>query len=166
MQPKTEPPVVSGTGHRPDKLGGYEFNAPKRIWIRKEVQKLIELLEPQYCISGMALGFDQDLAMVCVEMQVPFVAAVPFEGQEFSWPRASQEFYRELLSYAYCKYVVCGGGYSPHKMQLRNQWMVDNCDVLIAAWDGSRGGTYNCVEYAMEVKRTIARINPSHFTRN
>jgi len=112
----------------------------------------------------MALGVDQDFAFTCVEMQIPFIAAVPFLGQESTWPRESQEFYRELLAHAYCQYVVTGGGYSAHKMDRRNRWMVDNCDILIAVWDGSRGGTYNCVEYAEQVRRPIHRINPRHFS--
>lgn len=44
--------------------------------------------------------------------------------------------------------VVCGGGYSPEKMQRRNAWMVDHCDFLLACWDGSPGGTGNCMAYA------------------
>lgn len=111
----------------------------------------------------MALGVDQDFAYVCVEKSIPFIAAIPFVGQESTWPIPSQEFYKELLSYAYCTYVVCQGAYSPHKMHLRNKWMVDNCDVLIAVWDGSNGGTRNCVEYADEVGRTMSRINPNRY---
>lgn len=114
----------------------------------------------------MALGVDQDFAFVCTEMKIPWVAAIPFVGQESQWPRTSQEFYKELLSYAYCTFVVTGGGYSPHKMQRRNQWMVDNCDLLVAVWDGTNGGTGNCVEYAQSVNREIYRISPRHFGRS
>ncbi len=160
-----DPPVIAGTGHRPEKIGGYEFEAPQRVWIRGQITDRLNCYRPQYCISGMALGFDQDLAMVCVEMRIPFIAAIPFEGQEYNWPSPSQAFYRELLSHAYCVYVVTPGGYSAHKMQRRNEWMVDNCDILIACWDGTRGGTYNCVEYAAHVKRRIDRISPRHFFR-
>lgn len=161
-----EAPVVSATGHRPDKIGGYDFYNPQRVWIRRRIKQILSGLCPQYCISGMALGVDQDFAVVCIELGIPFIAAVPFIGQERNWPAKSQEFYRELLRYAFCQYVVTGGGYSARKMQLRNQWMVDNCDILIAVWDGTPGGTGNCVWYADEiVKRTIERINPKHFFR-
>jgi uncharacterized phage-like protein YoqJ len=33
-------------------------------------------------------------------------------------------------------------------MQRRNEWMVDRADKLVALWDGSWGGTFNCIEYA------------------
>jgi uncharacterized phage-like protein YoqJ len=37
--------------------------------------------------------------------------------------------------------------------QLRNEFMVDAADVLAAFFDGSRGGTFNCVQYARSVGR-------------
>lgn len=114
----------------------------------------------------MALGVDQDFAFVCAEMQIPFVAAIPFIGQESRWPVPSQDFYRELMTYAYCRFVVTPGGYSAFKMHLRNKWMVDNCTLLIAVWDGTQGGTHHCVEYAATANyRPIHLINPRHFDR-
>ncbi len=38
--------------------------------------------------------------------------------------------------------------------------MVNNCDMLIAVWDGSDGGTANCVKYAQSKGVDIRIINP------
>ena len=46
-------------------------------------------------------------------------------------------------------------------MQKRNEEMVDRCDLLIGVWDGSKGGTYNCINYAIDHGREIVRINPT-----
>ncbi len=35
--------------------------------------------------------------------------------------------------------------------ELRNQYMVDSADVVIACWNGSPGGTKNCIKYAEKV---------------
>jgi uncharacterized phage-like protein YoqJ len=43
-------------------------------------------------------------------------------------------------------------------LQKRNEWMVDHCDLLIAVWDGSEGGTANCVRYARHHERQIKRL--------
>lgn len=43
-------------------------------------------------------------------------------------------------------------------MQLRNKWMVDKSDIVIAVWDGSEGGTNNCVQYATENKKRIINL--------
>ena len=47
------------------------------------------------------------------------------------------------------------------RMQARNQWMVDHCQLLIAVFDGSPGGTKNCVDYALRVRREIRLIDPT-----
>ena len=54
------------------------------------------------------------------------------------------------------------GGYSVFKMQLRNEWMVDHCDKLIAIFnqDETSGGTFNCVQYARSKNKDIIFINP------
>lgn len=149
--------TVAFTGHRPDKLGGYDAHNPTRGRLAHALTAHLFTLAAEHngltCISGMALGFDQLAAGVCVQIGIPFIAAVPFEGQEAIWPASSQASYRELLAKAAKVVVVCRGGYSPHKMQLRNQWMVSNCDLLVAAWDGSPGGTHNCIKYAERVGR-------------
>jgi uncharacterized phage-like protein YoqJ len=89
------------------------------------------------------------------------IAAIPFLGQETAWPAISVDLYNSLLTEPKIeRYYVCEPGYHPQKMQIRNEWMVDNCDKLIAIWDGSKGGTGNCVRYAKKAGREIIRINP------
>lgn len=44
--------------------------------------------------------------------------------------------------------VVSDGEYAVWKMQTRNEAMVDAADELWALWDGSSGGTKNCIDYA------------------
>jgi len=52
--------------------------------------------------------------------------------------------------------------YSIDKMQKRNEWMVDNCDLLIAVWNEDKsGGTYNCIQYAKSVNKEVIYVNPT-----
>jgi uncharacterized phage-like protein YoqJ len=106
----------------------------------------------------MALGWDMALAEAAVELGIPFVAAVPFEGQESAWPPASQVDYRNLLGMASEVKIVCPGKYAAYKMQVRNQWMTNNCDLLLVLWDGSPGGTGNCVRYAEKIGRPMINL--------
>lgn len=157
--------IVAATGHRPEKIGGYEWDAPQRVWVRKRIERALIDLNATRAISGMALGVDQDFAYVCIELAIPFTAAIPFVNQECRWPASSQRFYDWLLERADDVVVVSKGDYAAYKMQVRNEWMVDHCDVLLAVWDGSNGGTGNCVTYAMRpsINRRIERINPMDF---
>lgn len=154
--------IVAFTGHRPNKLpGGYDIRSPKYDPLKNEMRRILTEIKPEKAISGMALGVDTIAAHICVELGIPFIAAIPFEGQEKAWPQASQADYRFLITLAKERVVVCEGGYAAWKMQKRNEWMCDNCDKLIAVWDGSSGGTGNCVGYAEKIGKEIIRIHPT-----
>jgi uncharacterized phage-like protein YoqJ len=157
---KSDKRTVAFTGHRPNRLGGYRI--PNATWtaVTREIRRALEDVNPTEAISGMALGVDQWAAQICIDMNIPFIAAVPFEGQESVWPEESKKTYKNLLDKAQRIVVVCEGKYAAWKMQKRNEWMVDNSDVLIAVWDGESGGTANCVAYAESVGKKIVRISP------
>ena len=148
--------IICGTGHRPDKLGGYGMAAGVKL-----VNLAVDWLEenkPTKVISGMALGWDYALAAAAFDLDIPFIAAVPFKGQEKMWPKLSQDNYNVLLRAADEVIYVCEEGYAPWKMQVRNQWMVDNCDTVLALWDGKAGGTGNCIAYAKKVGKPIINL--------
>ena len=151
--------VIAVTGHRPDKLPdrqtGYKTPNPYYDLVVKGLVDAFEKFQPDYVLTGMAIGVDQWAAEICVNMDIPFVAALPFAGQEGKWPPHSQAKYHLLLSKAHTRYVICEGGYEGWKMQRRNEWMVDSCHQVVAVWNGSPGGTANCVAYATGVGKPI-----------
>lgn len=152
--------IVAFTGHRPDKLGGYKLPNPTYIKVCQQIEAELTALKPDKVISGMALGVDQWAAFIAHKLKIPFVAAIPFINQECKWPKESQKIYHQLLQLASEQVIVSPGGYTAAKMQVRNCWMVDQCNKLIAIWDGSEGGTGNCVNYAKSVKKEIIFIDP------
>jgi len=90
---------LAGTGHRPDKLGGWDVPAAHGRVIDLGLA-VLEQLEPSEVMSGMACGWDMALAEAAVMKGVPFVAAIPFEGQESRWSSFYQKQYRRLLGEA------------------------------------------------------------------
>lgn len=152
--------TVAFTGHRPDKIGGYKIPNPLFDKITKAMKLSLLALKPDIVISGMALGVDQWAAQIAIDLGIPFIAATPCDNQMIMWPQEPRERYEELISKAHEVVCVSPGPYAPWKMQKRNEWMVDNCDALIAVWDRSSGGTANCIKYAMNKKKWIADINP------
>ena len=155
---------VCVTGHRPAKIGGYDEEDPGRVWVKNALSEVVDTLRPNYGYTGMALGVDQDFARVCVDKGIPFTAVVPFPEQAERWPSSSQFIYWDLLKQAKDRITVCDPGYAAWKLQRRNEWMVDEIGddgVVIAVWDGSNGGTANCVRYARHSQRRIVRINPA-----
>jgi uncharacterized phage-like protein YoqJ len=151
--------IVAGTGHRPDKLGGYGLINPVRQAIIRELYELLKAWQPVHVISGMALGFDQWLAEVAIELKIPLVAAIPFKDFDALWPAASRKHYENLMAQADGTMIVCSGGYSAMKMQMRNEWMMNRATHIVSAFDGSQGGTANTLAVARALRRPIALLS-------
>ena len=143
--------IIAGTGHRPNKLGGYGDVAEERL--SQFALTELRALQPDVLISGMALGWDQAIANAALTLGIPLHCYVPFEGHPNLWPPRSQRRYARILSRAALVRVCSPGGFMPTKMQFRNRCMVDDCTMLLALWNGSDGGTANCVAYARSVGR-------------
>jgi uncharacterized phage-like protein YoqJ len=150
--------ICAFTGHRPDKLGGWDPLHPVVGRIRKGIRDALAREWPLYAICGMALGVDTWAAETCVEMGIPFIAALPCDDMDAKWPLPSCQRLERLLEKAREVIVVSPGPYQPWKMQRRNEWMVDHCTRLYSVFDGSSGGTYNCLEYAAQVGREVKEI--------
>lgn len=151
--------IIAGTGHRPDKLGGYtEANFERLVTI---AEKWLKGLKATKVISGMALGWDQALAQAAINLEIPLIAAIPFTNQAEVWSDKSKVYYQDLLNKVQEIVNVSGmDEYSVEYMQKRNEWMVDNCDILLAMFDESSGGTKNCVQYAeLQNKRIVNVFN-------
>lgn len=147
---------VAGTGHRPDKLGGYSDEAFNHLV--EIAENCFKQIKPSEVISGMALGWDMAMAQAAINMNIPLIAAVPFIGQEKMWPKKSQDKFNNMLKIASEVIIVSEGGYERDKMQIRNIWMVNNCDLVIAMHDGSTGGTNNCVKYATKMGKKMVNL--------
>lgn len=152
--------IICGTGHRPDKLGGYGKDAADKC-----VDLAIDYLKnqrPDVVISGMALGWDQALAIATLLENIELWAYIPFEGQEKVWPAQSKNLYKYILDRTSHIHIVCPGHYAPWKMQERNKAMVDNADLVLALWNGSSGGTKNCIDYAESKKKPVLNLWPQY----
>jgi hypothetical protein len=153
--------ILAGTGHRPNKLrigalDGYQPRVQTRLM--DLARAALRRRRPDLVISGMAIGWDTALAIAAVDVGIPFDAYVPFEGQESRWPPAARGVYRDLLRLARRTIIVSEAGYSPEAMQFRNERMVDDCDSLLALWNGTPGGTANCLRYADAVGRPYENL--------
>lgn len=147
--------VVAITGHRPGKIFSY---AEAEYELVRFYVSLFERHRPKEILSGMALGADMAAAEAATVLSIPWHAQIPCDNQECRWPAASQQRYRQLLTYAASQVIVTPGPYNSYCMQARNKHMVDNCQIVLAIWDGSAGGTGNCVVYARQQKRPVINV--------
>lgn len=138
--------IIAATGHRPNRLGGFTIEVQAGLGMLALAH--LTKIKPAAVISGMALGWDTAVAEAALMLGLPLTCAVPFKGQEEKWPPEQQTMYRAILSKAREVETVNPGGFEFWKMHARNKWMVDRADHMLAIWDGSKGGTCRCIEYA------------------
>lgn len=156
------------TGHRPHKIGNPQH--PLRQWVVEQMRWHLNQLKPvvEQAVTGMAQGVDQDFAALCLELEIPYVAAVPFRGQDQFWSDRAREIYQKLLQGAAEVVFVREELDVPAAMALhdRNSWMVDyigDDGIVLAVFDGTKGGTAHAVSRAKDRGRTIVRVDPTRF---
>jgi uncharacterized phage-like protein YoqJ len=155
--------TIAATGHRPDKLGGWKAFETPEAWsklgefAKNEIERLGRPDHKKLGITGMAPGWDLAAGMGFMLLKIPYIAAIPFEGHADAYdPKTlTRVIYDLVLAGAADTVVTSPGGFENYKYQVRNRWMVDRATVMLALHDGTRGGTFNCVQYAREKHKPI-----------
>ena len=151
------------TGHRPNKLFGYNLSHPKWVKLKEIFKELLIQHECKEAISGMALGVDTIFALAVLELKesgndIKLHVVIPCLNQSCKWRENDQKLHQSIVDKADKVTYVSSQPYSRECMQKRNEFMVDNSDGVIAVWDGSPGGTANCVLYAKKVKKPVLAL--------
>ena len=88
------------------------------------------------------------------EFNVPLVCCLPYKRKKY------HPFEQYLMEDSWI-YMV-SEEYHKENYFIRDKYMVDNCDILLAIWDGIEfGGTYNTIEYAKQINRKILYLPQS-----
>ena len=145
------------TGHRENKLPwrGNEDD-PRCLRLKQLIADAVEAVYQggvRHYICGMANGCDfyfaeAVLALRAEHPDVTLEAAIPCEGQSARWSAAQRRRYDRIARE--CDYfTVIAQAYTPDCMLRRNRYMADSASVLIAAYNGSPGGTRSTLLYAI-----------------
>ncbi len=157
--------TIAVTGHRPNKLWGYDLN-------NEHYQRMKDLFKRELInrsatdvYTGMALGVDTVFALAVLELKaqdhvINLHCAIPCQNHSGKWFAESKKQYNAILAKADEVVIVTDQPYSPYLMQVRNQYMVDRSDEILAVWNGTAGGTANCVHYAQRIGKPATIIDP------
>lgn len=145
------------TGHRPAKLPwGYRETDPRCLELKKRIADAVMLAYEEgyrHFLCGMAQGCDLYFCEAVLSLrekypEITVEAAIPCPTQADAWPAAERRRYHDLVARCNMETMV-SDIYSPTCMQRRDRYMVDHAMLLIAAFDGTAGGTRYTVEYAL-----------------
>jgi len=148
------------TGHRPQKL-----SPTQNEWVAGELERVAVKLRDQngmqYGISGLALGADTAWGFATVFAWCELWAFLPFPQQADRWNDEQKQAWRELRGRA-AHEVIIAEEYSKAALFNRNTAMLNNADLVVAAYDpGQRAsGTGSAVAEAGHMGLPILHVNP------
>ena len=147
---------IAVTGHRNKRLRGCE--AQVATWLGEQIKELRLGTDKVECLCGGAEGADEIFAEVAAfgNLDVDLVFYLPCEGYRyFALEKYMDKAVRVVNIF---KKWTAGGDV------LRDRRLVDDCDVLLAVWDGIRvGGTWDTIKYAQENRKQIIFIDEKIF---
>ena len=131
------------TGYRPQKMPfGFNESDPRCIDFKRRVKETIQALYDmgyRHFISGGALGMDMFAAEAVLELRA----------------RHDRLFAQADIT------TATGHAYTRSAMFRRNHYLVDNADLLLAAYDGQPGGTAMTCELARRFDVPVMKIKPT-----
>ena len=168
MKSKSICKTCAFTGYRPSKMPwGYDETDARCVEFRFRLREALEYLIGQgYTdfLSGGALGFDQMAAEIVLSLRekypwVRLVMVIPFDGQADKWSREQRGRWLEIIE-ASDRVIRISHAYDKGVFFRRNHYLVENANLLLAAYDGQPGGTAGTVAYAKRHGVRVVRIPP------
>lgn len=146
------------TGHRPEKMGRSEQEV--KALLNREIDRAVGDGFDTF-ITGMARGVDLWAAELIVERKNEknfcLICALPYPGFGTGWDQMAKKSFQLVLEQADLVETV-HDSYVPYCFQERNIWMVDHSRRVIAAYNGTKGGTRNTILYAEKQKTEVCNI--------
>lgn len=143
------------TGHRDFNDSEYSDR------LEAAIRELIESGTTEfYC--GMAVGFDIACAETVIKLKseykdIKIIACIPCPGQDRYYPIEQKRRYAEVL--AECsEQIITSAHYHRGCMQVRDRYMIDNCDVVLSYLTKDTGGTYYTVKYATKSGKKVINL--------
>lgn len=158
---------ISFTGYRPEKLPFFGEDDPMCIDLKQRLSEQIEKLindGADEFYTGMALGVDTWAAQAVLEHkkshpEIKLIAVVPCPEQASKWSAPDKARYKTILGQC-DKILTISPNYTRDCMLKRNRVLVELCDMLVAVYDGQKGGTGYTVNFAKSSGKNIILIPP------
>ena len=149
------------SGHRPEKLDIPEDEI--KAWLHAQIRQAVSDGYMTF-ICGMGMGVDIMAGQIVRTLRekdpsIRLICVVPWPGFAARWKMIWKGQYDFLLEQAdYVKYI--SRTYHDGVFRMRNEYMVDHSNRLIAYYNGTPGGTWDTIEYAVRKKTEIVTNRP------
>jgi len=153
---------VAIVGHR--NLGGARASA----FVADASHDLLSAAQRRWpqvaAVSALAEGADTIFAEAALALDIPLRVVTPFRDYESDFVSpATRRRYAELRKAAQSEERLPYGSRSRSAYRAAMRWVVENSDLLVAAWDGrpglGPGGTADAVQHAAAMGREVIHLD-------
>ena len=139
------------SGHRPEKLKITEKELARLLEV--EIKRAVASGFTTY-ITGMARGTDLVAAEIVLRLRerddrLKLICALPHPGFGQHWGGGWSERSQRVLARVDLTRTICPS-FSYAAYQARNEWMGRHSGLVIAVFNGERGGTKNTLDFAQK----------------
>ena len=111
----------------------------------------------------MARGTDLVAAEIVLRLRaqderLKLICALPHPGFGLHWGGGWTDRFQSVLAQADLARTICPN-FSYASYQARNEWMCRHAGLVIAVFNGERGGTKNTLDYAQKIGVPCVMIN-------
>jgi len=130
-------------GAQPPQLGGYGDN-PVSNDVRQRLGEILAAKHTMFpnleVMTGLRLGVETLAAQACAELDIAYVAILPFPDPDAKWPNSSRARFADLVfGAARVETLERSSPKNPRmagqSLSRRNAWMARNIDEAIVVWD-------------------------------
>ncbi|WP_066174070.1 DUF1273 domain-containing protein [Bacillus marinisedimentorum] len=158
--------VAAVTGYKAHELGIFSDEHPGLPYIKKTLEKRIRSLADEgleWVIITGQLGVELWAGETVIglkdeypDLKLAFIT--PFLEQEEKWSENNQEYYQLIQSQADFTDSITRRKYeNPGQFQLKNDFLVHKCDMILVLYDEERGGSPG---YIVEAARKMREEKP------
>lgn len=173
---------VGITGHRENRIVDKPAVHARLVEVLRTIQTKLDHIvkghlfragrHPLRMVSALAEGSDRMAAQAAIDLGEKLEVILPFTQAEYEKDfetQASLDEFRALLAHAQSVITLDGDNLErPHAYEAGGLLLLDNCDLLIAVWDGEhsrgRGGTREIMGQAARRGMPIVVIPPDGST--
>jgi hypothetical protein len=170
---------VGIVGHRSDRIADAGQVRARIVEILRALEEALDECaasgfypagrQPLRLVSALAEGADRIAAMAAVEAGIELGIVLPFVPAEYRkdfTDETTRKQFDELLGKSTRVLILDGNGDERQRAyEAAGMTMLDNCDILIAVWDGGpgrgRGGTREVIEEAARRAIPVVVIDPA-----
>jgi hypothetical protein len=154
-------------------VGHRQLDSVEESFVARASEQILQQIRNQHAdilaVSAIAEGADTLFAEAAINLGLPLEVVRPFDGYRSDFvDESSRERYNRLHSSALREVQLNYSGRSDAAYEAAMAWVVQNSQLLVAAWDGRAakgpGGTGHAVERAIRMNRDWIHLNTVDFS--